>query len=293
MLEITELWFPQCTYMQSKTLLLESHHAIWSGHLPFRHLLCQTLSPATAECTVENMFVKHWLYYSLMLYGCFHPASVVSNSFRLIFLIMLLNTKLASIVTRQSVWFPPTQQFEQQPAIHTSCFPEWRQSSSAKSNIFGVLLRYLIRLVITLETSGITLLSSKQAQRHFCSVQKQNLKYWFVTMCVSQLWCGMYIQCSIKLPRVACSNAYRIFRYIFRNVSVRPNHVTCFVRTSDALIRTHLLWRPQKLIHFMLKFQLNPPEENKDKNMRSADFCWLTVYISAYHGVSFWRNVVT
>jgi len=47
-------------------------------------------------------------------------------------------------------------------------------------------------------------------------------------------------------------------------------------------------------INFSLKFYVNVPKENKESKLceGAGDFFWLTVYMSAYHGVSFCHTVV-
>jgi len=52
--------------------------------------------------------------------------------------------------------------------------------------------------------------------------------------------CCKYAWTGIKRLRAAYNNAYRILHYIPSNESVRPHHVSYFVRTSDALIRNNL-----------------------------------------------------
>jgi len=54
-----------------------------------------------------------------------------------------------------------------------------------------------------------------------------------------QLW-RKYTQTSMKRLRAAYNNAYRIMRYIPRNVTVRLHQVSHCVRTFDAVLRNNL-----------------------------------------------------
>ena len=93
------------------------------------------------------------------------------------------------------------------------------------------------------KTSEITILCSKQTQRHFWSVLSCSKKILFRAYCMPmyacQLW-SKHPQTSMNYLCAAYNNAYRIMHYIPRNVSVRPHHVSHCVRTFDATLRNNL-----------------------------------------------------
>ena len=93
------------------------------------------------------------------------------------------------------------------------------------------------------DTTEITILCSKQTQRHFWSVLTCSKNTLFRAYCMPmyacQLW-SKYTQTSMKRLRAAYNNAYRIMHYIPRNASVRPHQVSHCVRTFDAMLRNNL-----------------------------------------------------
>ena len=95
------------------------------------------------------------------------------------------------------------------------------------------------------ETSEITVLCSKQTQRHFWSVLSCRENTLFRAYCMPvyacQLW-RKYTQTNKALTtlRAAYNNAYQIMHHTPRNISVRPHQVNHCVKTFDALLRNSL-----------------------------------------------------
>ena len=93
------------------------------------------------------------------------------------------------------------------------------------------------------ETSEITILFSKQTQRHFWSVLSCSKNTLFRAYCMPIYACQLrskYTQTGMKRLHAAYYSAFRIMHYIPRNVSVRPRQVSHCVSNFDALLRNNL-----------------------------------------------------
>ena len=169
---------------------------------------------------------------------CSAPVLVDSRVFWT-FVNMLLNTTSLLFATKQLVLFLP-------PKIWTTCpikcFSEW-----CPVTIFWPSeLPWCVVKCFTegwwwySETNEITILCSKQAQKHIRSVLSCSKNTLFHAYCIPmyacQLW-SKYTQTSMKRLRVAYNNVYRIMQYIPRNVSVRQHQANHCVRTYGALFR--------------------------------------------------------
>jgi len=176
------------------------------------------------------------------MYVCSAPVLVGCNVSWIFVVTMLLKTKLLLIVTEQLVlFFAP----KRKTTCPIKCFSKWCTCTIFRPNEISWCVD---KCIIEgwwwhSETSEITILCSKQTQRHFWSVLSCSKNTLFRADCMPMYACQLWsknTQTGMKRLRAAYNNAYRIMHYIPRNVSVRPHQVSHCVRTFDAVLRNNL-----------------------------------------------------